>query len=119
MKDLIILLMQARTLIHSLHLNSHSHSEHMALDELYNSLTGHIDTLTETYQGVTEEILILDKYPEFSSVNGPALDYVRDVNKQITQMRTNLSNNNSVIQNLIDELQQSFYKSINKLKFLK
>lgn len=122
MEELIILLMQARNLLHVLHLKAlglGSYAEHKALNDLYDSLPEHLDGLAETYQGITEELLKLDNFPEYNTISGTSLEYVRDINNKISSIRTKEKLKNSTIQNMIDSLQEEFYQTIYKLRFLK
>jgi len=122
MEELITLLMQSRNLLHVLHLKalgSGSYTEHIALGGLYDILPTHIDSLAETYQGITEELLNLNTFPEYTTTSGTSLDYVKFINRTISNIRTKEELKHSVIQNMIDTLQGDFYTTIYKLRFLK
>lgn len=114
--------MQSRNLLHVLHLKavgSGSYAEHIALGVLYKSLDGYIDSLAETYQGITEELLNLNIFPEYTTTSGTSLDYVKFINRTISNIRNKEELKHSVIQNMIDTLQGDFYTTTYKLRFLK
>jgi hypothetical protein len=111
MEELITLLMQSRNLLHVLHLK--------ALGGLYDTLPTHIDSLAETYQGITEELLNLNTFPEYTTTSGTSLDYVKFINRTISNIRNKEELKHSVIQNMIDTLQGDFYTTTYKLRFLK
>ena len=122
MEELITLLMQSRNLLHVLHLKalgSGSYAEHIALGGLYDALPNHLDLLAETYQGITEELLNLNTFPEYTTTSGTSLDYVKFINRTISNIRNKEELKHSVIQNMIDTLQGDFYTTIYKLRFLK
>ena len=122
MEELITLLLQSRNLLHVLHLKAigaDSYAEHMALGTLYETLDDHMDSLSETYQGITEEILNLNVFPEYTTTSGTSLDYVKFINRTISNIRNKEELKHSVIQNMIDTLQGDFYTTIYKLRFLK
>jgi hypothetical protein len=117
MEKIIILLMQSRTLVHTYHLKAKNLAPHLALDELYNALTDHIDDLTEVYQGFAERLLDLNSYPGFTVDDDP-LGQVREIASAIESMRNQITPNCSTIQNMIDEALQTLYKTKYKLMFL-
>lgn len=118
MEKILILMLQARTLAHSYHLKSHSLAQHEALGDLYSSLSDHIDTLAEVYQGFTERLLALDSFPAFV-VQGDPVDQLREIANAIETMRTQVSPTNSTIENLVDEVMAMIYKIKYRMIFLK
>ena len=121
MEQLITLLMQARTLIHAYHLRSKgpsSYAQHMALGELYDALSGHIDSLVEVHQGMTGSLLKLESFPAFTTDQEP-VSQVREIATAIESMRGSVQPKSTVIENMIDELLKDFYQTLYKLTFLK
>ncbi len=94
--------MQSRNLLHVLHLKALGSGSY-----------------AETYQGITEELLNLNTFPEYTTTSGTSLDYVKFINKTISNIRNKEELKHSVIQNMIDTLQGDFYTTIYKLRFLK
>ena len=121
MEQLITLLMPARTLIHTYHLRSKgpgSYAQHMALGELYDALSGHIDSLAEVHQGMTGSLLKLESFPAFTTDQEP-VSQVREIATAIESMRGSVQPKSTVIENMIDELLKDLYQTIYKLTFLK
>ena len=62
--ELVVELMEASTKLHILHLRvtgNGSYAAHKTLNELYDALPGHADTIAEGYQGATGKLLT---YPD-------------------------------------------------------
>lgn len=51
MEKLLSILLHSVTQTHVFHLQTKSHAEHTALNELYDNMTGLVDRLAESYQG--------------------------------------------------------------------
>ena len=102
-----------RNLIHLAHLNTQSYATHVALNDLYEGLLEHIDTLVETAQ--TETILNISipgcnsSEANVSCANS-LLDCVRSKRYVFPH---------SFQQNICDEIEELTSKTIYKLKFLK
>lgn len=87
---------------------------HAALDEIYDDLDGHIDSLIEKYQGIHGIVSI--EIPVCKSVSNP-LQYVQDMYDEIDECRKTIKE--SFLQNIIDEIQAVIAKGLYKLKFVK
>ncbi len=102
-----------RNLIHLAHLNTQSFAAHMALNDLYEGLLEHVDTLVETAQ--TDALLNII-VPGCSTA---------DANVSCaTQLLECVRNKRYVFpysfqQNICDEIEELASKTIYKLKFLK
>lgn len=121
MEQLITLLMQARTLIHTYHLRAQgpgSYAQHMALGDLYNLLSEHIDSLSEVHQGMTGTLLKLTSFPAFATDQEP-VSQIREIAAAIESARGSVQPKSTVIENMIDELLKDFYQTLYKLTFLK
>ena len=118
MKELIVTLFQARTLFHILHLKSRSYAEHVALGELYEGLNTHIDVLVEQYQGRNKKLLDLDMIPNTPVDDSTALEQLNAFSDKIDECRSNMENENTVTQSLIDDLCTLIDSTAYKLRFL-
>jgi hypothetical protein len=102
-----------RNLIHLAHLNTQSFAAHMALNDLYEGLLGHVDNLAETAQTDTLLNIIV---PGCSTA---------DANVSCaTQLLECVRNKRYVFpysfqQNICDEIESLTSSAIYKLKFLK
>lgn len=110
-------ILNAATIAHILHLQTRSYSQHVALNDLYEALPDHADDIIEKYQGKYQEIIT---YPA-QSVKTPdnALDFVLALKDYVSSTRYSaFKQEDTEIQNLIDELAASIDEAIYKLTFL-
>ena len=119
MEKIIILMMQARTLLHTFHLQSDTLSKHLGLGALYESMSEHIDDIAECYQGLTGKLLELNSFPAFEVQKDDYAGQVREIHDAIERMRNEVTPMTSAIQNLIDEAQADMLHALYKLTFLK
>lgn len=114
-------LMNARTSIHKLHLKvtgEGSFAAHKALNELYDALPDHADTLVEGYQGVAEKILTYtETAPRTLDTTADAVGYLRDLYGVINKLQAMLPY--SEIVNNLDLVKDSINSTKYKLLFLK
>lgn len=114
-------LMNAATSIHKLHLKvtgPGSFASHKALNELYDALPGHADTLAEGFQGAHEELL---EYGEESSpriLNNveDGLSYLRELKTMVTELQSAMPY--SEIGNDLDNVKSTINSIKYKLLFL-
>ena len=111
-------LMHSRNVFHIKHLQSQSFAEHIALNELYESLPGHIDDIIESYQGRCNCIINNYSFPLDNYDKKTALEYALIVRQYIDDNRK-LLGVYSEIQNKVDELVSQFDSTIYKLVNLK
>jgi DNA-binding ferritin-like protein len=115
-------LMNARTSFHKLHLRvtgEGSFASHKALNELYDALPDHADTLAEGYQGAHEMIL------EYGEENAPrilndvtdALSYLRELTSMVNELQSKMPY--SEIVNDLDNVKSTINSIKYKLLFLK
>ncbi len=122
--DLGYKLMNAATCFHKLHLKVKdlgSYAAHVALNELYDALPGHADTLIEGYQGAVERIIECSHDEEYSkkvcnSVED-ALSYIRELTSEINELQAMIPY--SEIVNDLDNVKSTLNSAKYKLKFLK
>lgn len=118
---LVVEMMQASNRLHILHLTvvgRGSFAAHKALQEIYEALVGHADSIAEGYQGATMQIA---SYPEPS---GPgkigsieeAISYLKSLHDKITTVQKGVEF--SEIVNDLDTAKSSINSAIYKLKFL-
>jgi len=114
-------LMNARTSIHKLHLKvtgEGSYAAHKALNELYDALPDHADTLVEGYQGAAEKILSYKEVsPRTLDTVADGVNYLRDIYGMINKLQGMLPY--SEIVNNLDLVKDSINSTKYKLLFLK
>jgi DNA-binding ferritin-like protein len=114
-------LMNARTSIHKLHLKvtgEGSFAAHTALNELYDALPGHADTLIEGYQGAAEKILSYSEVaPRTLDTVADGVSYLRDIYAMVNKLQGMLPY--SEIVNNLDLVKDSINSTKYKLLFLK
>jgi hypothetical protein len=114
-------LMNARTSFHKLHLKvtgEGSYAAHKALNELYDALPDHADTLIEGYQGVAEKILSYKEVsPRTLDTVADGVNYLRDIYAMVNKLQGMLPY--SEIVNNLDLVKDSINSTKYKLLFLK
>ena len=117
----VAVLFLARELAHREHLRvlgPGSYSTHMALGDFYSSVGDLADKLTEAYQGRTGEIVEI----EFLSVP-PKQEIVPTLESQLKWLEDNryqaVSEDDSPLQNIVDEVCALYLSTLYKLKNLK
>jgi len=114
-------LMNARTSIHKLHLKvtgEGSFAAHTALNDLYDALPGHADTLVEGYQGAAEKILSYNEVaPRTLDTVADGVSYLRDIYAMVNKLQGMLPY--SEIVNNLDLVKDSINSTKYKLLFLK
>lgn len=113
--------MNAATSFHKLHLKvkgDGSYAAHKALNELYDALPGHADTLAEGYQGAAEKLLsYTETTPRVLDTVSDAVSYLRDMHAMVTKLQGMLPY--SEIVNNLDLVKDSVNSTKYKLLFLK
>lgn len=114
-------LMNAATSFHKMHLKITgvgSFAGHLALNELYDALPGHADTLAEQFQGAAEKLLSYDdKAPKCLDTVQEALAYCRELNTMVTDLQGLMPY--SEIVNDLDMVKSTVNSIKYKLLFLK
>lgn len=113
-------LMNARTAIHKLHLKitgPGSYSAHKALNELYDALPDHADTLVEQYQGAAETLITIpDSCPRTLNTKEEGIQYMRELKIMVTNLQAKLPY--SEIINDLDIVKSTLNSIKYKLMFL-
>ena len=114
-------LMNAASSFHKLHLKvkgSGSFAAHKALNELYDALPGHADTLIEGYQGAAEKILDYSEVsPKTLNTVEDALGYLREIYQMVNGLQAKMPYSELV--NSLDTLKDTINSAKYKLLFLK
>ncbi len=116
--EMISLMLHSRTQAHTLHLQTKSYPEHMALNGYYDGIGDWIDGLVESYQG---KYGIIESYKSYDLVSYKSTEntikYLQDLCKKIEGLRDCCKD--SYIQNQIDTICELINSTLYKLKFLK
>ena len=116
--EMISLLFHSRTQIHTLHLQTESYAEHVALQGYYDGIGDLIDTIVETYQGKYGIIKGYKSYPIFEYKSTESTTKIlKNICDKVTKLRKCC--NDSWIQNEIDNVCVLLNQTIYKLRFLK
>jgi hypothetical protein len=114
-------LMNARTSFHKLHLKvtgTGSYAAHKALNEFYDALPDHADTLVEGYQGAAEKLLTYTEVnPRTLDTVADGVSYLRDIYAMVNKLQGMLPY--SEIVNNLDLVKDSINSTKYKLLFLK
>ena len=114
-------LMNAAVSFHKLHLKVTglgSFSSHKALNDLYDALPGHADTLIEGYQGAAEKILdYTEATPRTLNTVEEGLAYLRDMYQMVNALQAKMPYSELV--NSLDTLKDTINSAKYKLLFLK
>jgi len=114
-------LMNAATSFHKLHLRvqgAGAYAAHKALNELYDELPDHADTIAETYQGASEKLLqYQDVAPRSLKSVEEGLAYLREMHAMVTSLQSKMPY--SEIVNELDNVKSTIDSAKYKLIFLK
>lgn len=114
-------LMNAATSFHKLHLKVSgvgSYAAHKALNELYDALPDHADTLIEGYQGASEKLLsYTETSPKTLNTVEEGVAYLREMYEMVNGLQAKMPY--SEIVNSLDTLKDSINSAKYKLLFLK
>lgn len=116
--EMVSLLLHSRTQVHTLHLQTKSYAEHMALNGYYNGIGELLDGLIESYQGRFD---IIEGYKSYDIQNYKSSDatikYFKGLCDKIDKLRGGCKE--SFIQNQIDTICELLCSTLYKLRFLK
>ena len=116
--EMISLLLHSRTQTHTLHLQTESYPEHMALNAYYDGIGLIIDGLVESYQGKYGILKGYKSYDltEYKSTES-TIKYLKDLCSEVEKLRDCCKD--SYIQNQIDTACELINSTLYKLRFLK
>ena len=110
------LLFASRDYAHKAHLNTDSFAAHMALGDFYDGIIDLADSLAETWMGRN-----LTKVGEIPVINPPKGEPLAVMKRllDVVQDTRDFCDNDSVLSNIVDEIEQLYSSTIYKLRFLK
>jgi hypothetical protein len=116
--EMISLLLHSRTQVHTLHLQTESYPEHVALNVYYDGIGDIVDGLVESYQGKYGIIKGYKSYDitEYKSTES-TIKYLKDLCGKVEKLRSCCKD--SYIQNQIDTVCELINSTLYKLRFLK
>ncbi len=116
-------LFESREMAHIYHLQVKgemgSHAKHTALGEYYEGILGFIDDLIEIWQGqygIIEEYDVIDTKDTTSK---DTIEYFNELARFIKEERKCISDEDTHLHNIIDEVVSLIYKTLYKLKYNK
>jgi len=115
--DFVGMLFLARDVTHSVHLNTRSYAKHKALGGFYDKVVDLADSFAEAYQGRHGLIgpITLMSAKKTSNV----VEFLQDQLAEIEANRYKFCDeDDSAIQNIIDEIVSLYLSTLYKLKFL-
>jgi hypothetical protein len=116
--EMISLLLHSRTQAHTLHLQTESYPEHMALNTYYDGIGDIVDGLVESYQG---KYGIIKEYKSYDLVGYKStestINYLKDLCSKVEDLRDCCKD--TYIQNQIDTVCELINSTLYKLRFLK
>lgn len=117
MGSLIIRLFHARTTAHILHLKTRSYAAHVALQGFYEGLIPLADSLAETYQG---QYGLIEEYPPKYTPYADGIALLEALLDDIEKCRyEDCDEDDTHLQNIIDEIVALAHSTVYKLRFLK
>jgi hypothetical protein len=118
--QVVTALMNAATSLHKLHLQitgDGSFAQHLALNELYDVMHGHADTLAEGFQGASETLLKYENdAPVVLNNVKAAIVYLRQLTEEVVELQSIMPY--SEIVNNLDLVKDSINSAKYKLIFL-
>lgn len=116
--DFVGHLFLARDVAHSVHLNTRSFAKHKALGSFYDKVVDLADDFAEAYQG-RHGLIGPISLQSAKSKNGNIVEFLQDSLDEIEANRFKVcEENDSAIQNIIDEIVALYLSTLYKLKFL-
>ena len=115
--DFVGLLFLGRDVAHSVHLNTRSYAKHKALKGFYEGIVDLADDFAEAYQGRHGLIgpITLMSAKKTSNI----VDFLKDQLAEIDECRYKVCDKDeTAIQNIIDEIEGLYLKTLYKLQFL-
>ena len=110
------LLFASRDYAHKMHLATDSYAQHMALGAFYEEIIGLADELAEAWMGRN-----LQKIGEIPTINVPKGEPLNVFKRllEVVQDTRDFCENDTVLSNIIDEIESVYSSALYKLKFLK
>jgi hypothetical protein len=116
--EMVSLLLHSRTQAHTLHLQTKSYAEHMALNGYYDGIGDLVDGLIESYQGKYSILKGYKQYPiEDYKDTTTTINYLKELCDKVCDLKNCCKD--SYIQNQIDTVCELINSTLYKLRFLK
>ena len=115
-QQFIGLLFASRDYAHKAHLATESFAQHKALNEFYDGIVELADDLAETWMGRNQQLI--GEIPVITPPKGEPLAVMKRLLEVIQDTR-DFCSEDSVLSNIIDEIEALYSTTIYKLKFLK
>lgn len=115
-QQFIGLLFASRDYAHKAHLNTDSYAQHMALNAFYDEIVELADDLAETWMG--RNLTQVGDIPSINVPKGEPLTVFKRLLEVVQDSRDFVSQD-TVLSNIMDEIEALYSSTIYKLKFLK
>jgi len=116
--EMVSLLLHSRTQAHTLHLQTKSYAEHMALNGYYDGIGDLVDGLIESYQGKYSILKGYKQYPiEDYKDTTTTINYLKELCDKVCDLKNCCKD--SYIQNQIDTICELINSTLYKMRFLK
>ena len=115
-EDLIARVFATRNAAHLEHWRTKSFAQHEALGDLYDGLISGLDSLVEAYQGVFDPVSVgaLDKQPKVPNI----ITHLEEDLVWINKNRKSICNGLPALENILQDLEGVYLKSLYKMKHL-
>lgn len=114
-QEFVGLLFASRDYAHKSHLNTESYAQHKALESFYDEIVDLADTFAETWMG--RNLTKIGEIPVITPPKGEPLTVIQRFLQVLIDTR-DFVNKDSVLSNIIDEIEALYLRTIYKLKFL-
>lgn len=116
-KTFVALLFLSRDAAHKAHLNASTYSEHVALGSFYDELIDLADSFTEAWMG--RNLQKIGDLPDLPSQKGEILPVLKRHLAIIEDIRDFVPDEDTALNNIIDEIVALYLSTLYKLTFLK
>ena len=115
-QQFIGLLFASRDYAHKAHLKTDSYAQHKALNEFYDGIVELADDLAETWMG--RNLQLIGEIPSINPPKGEPLAVIKRLLDVVQETRDFVAED-SVLSNIVDEIEQLYSSTLYKLRFLK
>ena len=115
-QQFIGLLFASRDYAHKAHLNTDSFAQHMALGDFYDEIIDLADSLAESWMG--RNLQKVGEIPTITAPKGEPLTVMKRLLDVVKDTR-DFTDGDTMLSNIMDEIEQLFTSTIYKLRFLK
>lgn len=115
-EELVSRVFGTRDAAHLAHWSTGSYAQHEALGDFYGSVIDHIDNIVEAYQGYFGKI---GEVSRSTMTTDDVASLIADEAQLICEARSQIARGNAAIENLVDGLCETYFKTFYKLANLK